>query len=562
MQGVLREAADALGKVKGAITGTSKLDEATSDRDDVTPPYLLEECAESLRSPAEVAQARDYLVARLRDRSPVVKFKTLRVIKHLCVRSMDFRRSMQRHADGVREHVSWTGPPDPYKGDIPNQLRSGSLRLAPPFWRANPFVLVCPPLSRRVRAMAKETIESLYSAAPAQPAQAQVLSSTGRMQGFGSSSMSTSSGPSGFGSAPASRGSASAGPEEPMGLVAAWGQDALKATGISDLIGAIKGQPPSAPQQAPLRTGGPASSGPGPRAPGQGGSAPMLSVSSDGYSAPSSAALHSGPAPVSEEALVHNLVAGVGVRVLPDAEELRTFARQAEGARGGRLAALLQSHVDQASSDPKGAARALAAFQALLQAGSSHGCYAAVSEHLHNNLGFLVAAAEQANPQIRSGAHHLLKVLGYAAEDASPAGSAATGVPAAGGPTSAPQEPLMDLLSLTPEKPTTGVSTTAPAPAAGSSLLDDMHIAPTGAPAAVAGDLLSGLHIQDNPGKPSAAEAAPAAQIADPFAGLNVAQQPPARPANRQQPRYLGTLGAQQKGNDPFSFVGEAFLKK
>lgn len=67
--------------------------------------YLLDEIAELARTSPEQAQAiADALERKLAGaRSPVVKFKALRVVKHLCLKGCaTFQRCMQRHSGAVR----------------------------------------------------------------------------------------------------------------------------------------------------------------------------------------------------------------------------------------------------------------------------------------------------------------------------------------------------------------------------------------------------------------------------------------------------------------------------
>lgn len=67
--------------------------------------YLLDEIAEIARSSPEQAQAlADALERKLTGaRSAVVRFKALRVVKHLCVKGCTtFQRCMQRHSAAVR----------------------------------------------------------------------------------------------------------------------------------------------------------------------------------------------------------------------------------------------------------------------------------------------------------------------------------------------------------------------------------------------------------------------------------------------------------------------------
>ena len=66
--------------------------------------YLLDESLELARSNPEEAQAvADAVEKKLGSKSPVVKFKALRIIKHLCTKGCStFQRCMQRHSGAVR----------------------------------------------------------------------------------------------------------------------------------------------------------------------------------------------------------------------------------------------------------------------------------------------------------------------------------------------------------------------------------------------------------------------------------------------------------------------------
>jgi len=88
--------------------------------------------------PDNVNAAIDALKARLSHRSPNVKQKGLRLIKHCCQKgSPEFKRAMSRHSYVLKDLTSYKCAPDPFKGDIP--------------WK-------------RVQEAAKECLEALHAA--------------------------------------------------------------------------------------------------------------------------------------------------------------------------------------------------------------------------------------------------------------------------------------------------------------------------------------------------------------------------------------------------------------
>ena len=133
--------------------------------------YLLDEVARLVGSKAEnVTAAVETLVNRLQARSPVVKQKALRVIKHCCIKgSPEFKRSMARQSAIVRDLTNFRCPPDPFKGDIP--------------WK-------------RVQEAAREALAALH-AAPTISHTYEPSNSSGalgsRIQGFGSDAIQSTS---------------------------------------------------------------------------------------------------------------------------------------------------------------------------------------------------------------------------------------------------------------------------------------------------------------------------------------------------------------------------------
>ncbi len=135
------------------------LKRATSNDLSPTPGYLYSEITRMTQSSHEDCnQAATYLLKRLQNRNGFVKLKVLNVIKHVCLKGENnFRRAVQPKIKNIQECLSFTGPPDPLRGD-------------------DIYVLV--------RGAAKEAIEAVYrdqsSGATASPAY------ESRIKGFGS----------------------------------------------------------------------------------------------------------------------------------------------------------------------------------------------------------------------------------------------------------------------------------------------------------------------------------------------------------------------------------------
>ncbi|KAK4354191.1 hypothetical protein RND71_026385 [Anisodus tanguticus] len=138
------------------------IDGATSDEEKVTPVYKLEEIFELLRSSHStiVKEISDFILKRLQHKSPIVKQKALRVIKHAVGKSgAEFRREMQRNSVAIRQLIHYKGQPDPLKGDT---------------------------LNKAVRETAQEALSALFSSEESKPAPTETLG--GRIQGFGNTS--------------------------------------------------------------------------------------------------------------------------------------------------------------------------------------------------------------------------------------------------------------------------------------------------------------------------------------------------------------------------------------
>lgn len=100
------------------------IDGVTTDEDKVAPVYKLEEVCELLRtSHASIAkEVSEFILKRLDHKSPIVKQKTLRLIKYAVGKSgAEFRREMQRNSASLRQLVHYKGNLDPLKGDALNK---------------------------------------------------------------------------------------------------------------------------------------------------------------------------------------------------------------------------------------------------------------------------------------------------------------------------------------------------------------------------------------------------------------------------------------------------------
>ncbi|KAK8503386.1 hypothetical protein V6N12_034781 [Hibiscus sabdariffa] len=100
------------------------IDAATSDEDKVTPGYKLDEISELLRSShvSIVKEVAEFVLKRLDHKSPIVKQKTLRLIKYVVGKcGAEFRREMQRNSVAIRQLFHYKGEPDPLKGDALNK---------------------------------------------------------------------------------------------------------------------------------------------------------------------------------------------------------------------------------------------------------------------------------------------------------------------------------------------------------------------------------------------------------------------------------------------------------
>ncbi|CAM9640071.1 unnamed protein product, partial [Choristocarpus tenellus] len=142
----------------------SLLAKATSNDESPTPGYLFGEIASMTHANFEACrQLENYLLTRIKKNNHNIKRKCLQIIKHVCMKGRsDFKMTMRREAEVIKACLAFTGPPDPLRGEE---------------------------IYRRVREIAKETLDAIYSDAPSERSSSmggQRYSSGNRIEGFGS----------------------------------------------------------------------------------------------------------------------------------------------------------------------------------------------------------------------------------------------------------------------------------------------------------------------------------------------------------------------------------------
>jgi ENTH domain len=100
------------------------VDAATSDDEKPTAGFQFNELSKlTYRSVNACQRLQDNLLRRVKKKSPVVKFKVLRIIKYLLEKGhTSFRRDLQRRTELIGECLQFRGPPDPLRGDAPYQM--------------------------------------------------------------------------------------------------------------------------------------------------------------------------------------------------------------------------------------------------------------------------------------------------------------------------------------------------------------------------------------------------------------------------------------------------------
>ncbi|KAL6764886.1 hypothetical protein V8C86DRAFT_1215418 [Haematococcus lacustris] len=457
--------------VLAAVNRIRKIEECTSSKDDVPPVYLMDEISEMAKEGQDAAQSvAEHISRNLGNRSPVVKWKALKLVKHLCSKGcIQFQRSMQKHASSIRELVHYKGEPDPFRGDTLNQ---------------------------RVRDLAKETLDLLYNSQSV-PTSAPALQ--GRIQGFGSSmapppSLSSSNNGS-SGSKVAGNGRMMAfGSSNPP--ASSWGTSSSgnghSSSSSSSSRGYMGNQQTAPSSQGPFGSNGhPTSSrglssssgsptsllAPGSmRADDTGFSTGLTAsyrASGGSFGPPSGSAAAAGggfpgsrltPSTVlgTEEALVDDISTAGGVRPAPSEQDLRQFVEAASSMDGLRIAELMMKKL--ASPQWLVVLRTLCALEAVLAQGLTQAC-GEIAVMFQSDPGAVRAALASPHAPLRQQAAKCLKLLvGEEGEftSASAASQQAAGAAVGGGVGPVYPDPLMDLMG----GEVAAVPLTAPAAAA------------------------------------------------------------------------------------------------
>ncbi|KAK9866534.1 hypothetical protein WJX84_009352 [Apatococcus fuscideae] len=489
-----------------------KFDEATSATDDVTPVYLLEEIWQSVHgSGPEVSHA--YVEAahkRLSHKSPVVKQKTLRVIKYVCSKgSSDFKRAIAKHATAIRDLTHFKGEPDPFKGDAPNQ---------------------------KVRESAKEALDAVFSATDTSYSAAASSNSglQGRIQGFGSavgesgphSGASVSSGPSSSSYNPATSGSSRyqgfGNPRfenRPSGSASSSARDTAAgwvSSGISQVKDLVGSKRPGILRDEEKTGYSSDEGGMGStyRVPGPPPTPTFSTTASPAAAAPAADGSE-------EERLVENICSRGGLRAQPDREALRLFVESLTNLSGSKVAHQLQHKIERGGWQEM--LRALCALEAVVQQGVSASC-GECAIHFQSDPSCIQAACKSPQVSVRQRA---MKVMQLVAGDA----AAVTSVPSAPAATAnGHQQPVADLLGpdTDAQSPSAAAAAAAAAPDLLGDLLDPLPASGGAAASAAAapggmGGLFNGLDMGAGP-------------AATPSAGGSHVQQQQSSRGTQQQP--------------------------
>eukprot|EP00941_MAST-03F_sp_MAST-3F-sp1_P005007 g5007.t1 len=138
--------------------GKSLISKATSSNKEPVAGFTLHEIAQLTLSspPALCAKIHRYILRRLSNKDPIVKAKTLRVIKHIAQKgSKDFRMRLKQEIQSVKACLEFKCPPHKLMGARPQD---------------------------QVRKLAKEAVQAIYSSGESV--------SSSRMQGFSSTNSS------------------------------------------------------------------------------------------------------------------------------------------------------------------------------------------------------------------------------------------------------------------------------------------------------------------------------------------------------------------------------------
>ncbi|GFR49633.1 hypothetical protein Agub_g11706 [Astrephomene gubernaculifera] len=390
-----------MARVIEAVQIFKKVEDVTSPKDDPPPVYLMDELSDMARGSMESSEKiADRIAKRLQHKSPVVKYKALRLTRHIVNKGCHhFQRAMQRHANLVRELIHFKGEADPFKGDTPNQ---------------------------RVRDTAKEAADALFNSVMAQP----VNSLGSRIQGFGSSAAPApplnTAGSNGGGGGRG--GSSAAGPAAGGSRMTGFGSSSYTAPPASSSGPAAGGFAASSQRgvNRPLTGGYGGDASAGNSARGSGGG--YGGGGGGGYSAPPVAAAE---VLGSEEQLVDGICTPGGLRLAPDAEDLRRFVEAVGSLDGLKVGELLHDKMD-GSAPWQQLLRALFAVEAVLLQGATQAC-GEIAVMFQSDPTPVQAAASHPQAPVRERAARVLKLLlGDAAAATAPVPPPPNAAPAAG----------------------------------------------------------------------------------------------------------------------------------
>ncbi|KAF5838824.1 hypothetical protein DUNSADRAFT_2209 [Dunaliella salina] len=363
------------------------VEEVTSSRDDAPPLYLMKQLAEMTKeSPEQRAAIAEQIHKALSNKSPVVKQKALRLVKHLCTEgSPHFQRAMQLHAAGIRDLTQFKGEPDPFKGDAP---------------------------ARHVRELAKEALDMLYNSTPSSM-QGSGGSLKGRIQGFGNTAPPPS-GP-GRGSPAAASGASSIGGS---------GQGRISSSRMVGFGNAAFDNPPP-PPPPPVSSPNSQSSGfglpPSSDFKSSSNGVTLINKGSGVFGRPwaNETPSHSTPAeqhspsasdPVSgsEQILLDTLTQPGGVRAQPPKEDLQHFVEAASSMDGLKMAELMREKLG--SDHWQVVLRTLCVLDAILNSGMSQAC-GEVAVMFQSDPDCVRALQTSHHPLVREKATACMKVL-------------------------------------------------------------------------------------------------------------------------------------------------------
>lgn len=98
----------------------SLVNRATTDNRDPTPGIVLQELVTKTQSIQDCRAVESLLLKKLEKNKPYIKYKALKVIKHLCEHGAPrWKQSWQSHTDKIRACTEFRGPPDAVYGDSP-----------------------------------------------------------------------------------------------------------------------------------------------------------------------------------------------------------------------------------------------------------------------------------------------------------------------------------------------------------------------------------------------------------------------------------------------------------